>query len=76
MLVILLLLPFLVLVLMLCLLLLLLPGVLLADGSSVPAALVVDCSGRYSKVAEWLALQGYQRPRESKATANCGYVGL
>jgi 2-polyprenyl-6-methoxyphenol hydroxylase-like FAD-dependent oxidoreductase len=39
-------------------------GVRLADGSTLPAALVVDATGRRSRAPEWLAALGAPRPRE------------
>ena len=39
-------------------------GVRLADGTAVPAALVVDASGRRSRAPEWLAALGVPAPRE------------
>jgi 2-polyprenyl-6-methoxyphenol hydroxylase-like FAD-dependent oxidoreductase len=39
-------------------------GVRLADGEVVPAALVVDATGRRSRAPEWLEALGAPRPRE------------
>src|SRR5689334_15614658 len=39
-------------------------GVRLADGTEVPAALVVDAMGRRSKAADWLERLGAPAPRE------------
>jgi pimeloyl-ACP methyl ester carboxylesterase/flavin-dependent dehydrogenase len=40
----------------------------------LPAALVVDASGRHSKLPEWLAALGYERPREERVNAFMGYA--
>jgi hypothetical protein len=53
----------------------LLTGVRLSDGSSLPAQLVVDCSGRGSNMPAWLAAAGCERPRASRVTCNAGYTG-
>ncbi|WIA29949.1 hypothetical protein OEZ86_000048 [Tetradesmus obliquus] len=50
-------------------------GVVLDDGSQLPACLVVDCSGRGSPLPGWLAAAGLQRPRVSRASCNTGYAG-
>jgi hypothetical protein len=50
-----------------------LAGVALADGSCVPAQLVVDCSGRGSALPGWLAAAGVPRPRTTRAGCNGGY---
>ena len=49
-------------------------GVLLSDGSTVDADLVLDCSGRFSSLPDWLEAAGFQRPRSSHVSANCGYA--
>jgi hypothetical protein len=49
-------------------------GVLLSDGSTLAADLVVDCSGRFSALPDWLEAAGYDRPRTSHVSANCGYA--
>jgi 2-polyprenyl-6-methoxyphenol hydroxylase-like FAD-dependent oxidoreductase len=46
-----------------------------ADGSTrLSADLVVDCSGRRSPVARWLAEHGYGRPPETVVRAGLGYA--
>jgi pimeloyl-ACP methyl ester carboxylesterase/flavin-dependent dehydrogenase len=39
-----------------------------------PAALVVDASGRHSKLPEWLTALGYERPQEERVNAFIGYA--
>lgn len=46
-------------------------GVLLDSGDSVPADLVVDATGRGTRLPVWLAKWGYERPREEVI-----YVGI
>lgn len=41
---------------------------------AVPAALVVDATGRGSKSPKWLEELGYSRPRESRISTNVGYA--
>ena len=45
-----------------------------AAASEIRADLVVDASGRDSRAAEWLALLGYPRPRETTVNAFLGYA--
>lgn len=49
-------------------------GVVLADGRQVSADLVVDCSGRQSKMSKWLAAAGVPQPRLSQVDASLGYA--
>ncbi len=51
----------------------------LGDGEAeavkeLSAALVVDASGRHSKLPEWLAALGYDPPREERVNAFLGYA--
>ncbi len=48
-------------------------GVRLADGTLLPAALVVDASGRRSRAPEWLAALGAPPPRERSAESGIFY---
>ncbi|KIZ02343.1 monooxygenase FAD-binding protein [Monoraphidium neglectum] len=50
-------------------------GVTLAGGGGVVGAdLVVDCSGRNSRVADWLGAAGWEAPPVSVVDAGVGYV--
>jgi 2-polyprenyl-6-methoxyphenol hydroxylase-like FAD-dependent oxidoreductase len=40
----------------------------------LPAALVVDASGRFSQAPEWLETLGYERPQEERVDAFLGYA--
>ena len=46
-------------------------GIRLADGTALPADLVVDATGRRSRAPEWLAALGASRPQEEE-----GDIGL
>jgi 2-polyprenyl-6-methoxyphenol hydroxylase-like FAD-dependent oxidoreductase len=48
-------------------------GVRLADGTAVPADLVVDCGGRRSALSDWLAAAGCARPRDERDDAGFVY---
>jgi 2-polyprenyl-6-methoxyphenol hydroxylase-like FAD-dependent oxidoreductase len=48
-------------------------GVRLEDGSVIPAALVVDATGRRSRAPEWLAALGAPAPRERQADTGIFY---
>ena len=48
-------------------------GVRLADGSTIPAALVVDATGRRSRSPEWLARLGVPAPYERSADTGIFY---
>jgi 2-polyprenyl-6-methoxyphenol hydroxylase-like FAD-dependent oxidoreductase len=48
-------------------------GVRLADGTAVPADLVVDATGRRSRAPEWLAALGAPRPEEQEGDAGLVY---
>jgi 2-polyprenyl-6-methoxyphenol hydroxylase-like FAD-dependent oxidoreductase len=48
-------------------------GVRLADGTAVPADLVVDATGRRSRAPEWLAALGAPRPEEQDGDAGLVY---
>jgi 2-polyprenyl-6-methoxyphenol hydroxylase-like FAD-dependent oxidoreductase len=50
-------------------------GVRLADGTVVPAELVVDCGGRRSALPAWLAEAGCGRPRDQRDDAGFVYYG-
>jgi 2-polyprenyl-6-methoxyphenol hydroxylase-like FAD-dependent oxidoreductase len=50
-------------------------GVHLAGGTRVPADLVVDCTGRKSRLPEWLADAGAHRPLEERETSGFVYYG-
>jgi pimeloyl-ACP methyl ester carboxylesterase/flavin-dependent dehydrogenase len=43
-------------------------------GQELPAALVIDASGRHSKLPQWLEALGYERPREERVNAFIGYA--
>ncbi len=49
-------------------------SVTLEDGSSVPADLVVDASGRSGRSVRWLAELGYEEPETSVVTIDMGYA--
>ncbi|WP_181784240.1 NAD(P)/FAD-dependent oxidoreductase [Pseudonocardia pini] len=49
-------------------------GVRLADGSMLPADLVVDASGRASRLPDQLAELGVARPREDRVDVDLGYA--
>lgn len=49
-------------------------GVMLRGGSSLQADLVVDCSGRQSKMPQWLEAAGLPAPRVSQVNASLGYA--
>jgi 2-polyprenyl-6-methoxyphenol hydroxylase-like FAD-dependent oxidoreductase len=44
------------------------------EAKTIPADLVVDCSGRGSKSAKWLEELGYPKPPESIVTCGTGYT--
>ena len=48
-------------------------GVRLADGSILPAAIVIDATGRRSRAPEWLATLGAQAPHERSAETGILY---
>lgn len=50
-------------------------GVRLAGGTTVPADLVVDCTGRASRLPEWLADAGARRPVEERDSTGFVYYG-
>jgi 2-polyprenyl-6-methoxyphenol hydroxylase-like FAD-dependent oxidoreductase len=50
-------------------------GVWLADGGSVSADLVVDCTGRRSRLPEWLAEAGARRPADERESTGFVYYG-
>ncbi|MDQ4068199.1 MAG: hypothetical protein M3203_01770, partial [Actinomycetota bacterium] len=49
-------------------------GVTLEDGSTVPADLVVDASGRSARSVRWLAALGYEEPETSVVKIDMGYA--
>ena len=49
-------------------------GVRLAGGEVLDAALVVDASGRFSKLPQWLVEAGYPRPAEKVVDAGLAYA--
>ena len=49
-------------------------GLLLTDGEVLPADLVVDASGRASRLPDWLADLGLSRPREDRVDVDLGYA--
>ena len=51
----------------------LLVGVRLRDGQELKADLVVDASGRRSKLPSWLEEAGYQPPEETHVDSHIGY---
>jgi 2-polyprenyl-6-methoxyphenol hydroxylase-like FAD-dependent oxidoreductase len=50
-------------------------GVRLADGDTVSADLLVDCTGRKSRLPAWLAAAGARRPPEERANTGFVYYG-
>ena len=50
-----------------------LAGVRLRDGEELRAELVVDASGRRSKLPSWLEDAGYERPAETHVDSHIGY---
>ena len=50
-----------------------LAGVRLKDGEELRAELVVDASGRRSKLPSWLEAAGYERPEEALVDSHIGY---
>lgn len=44
------------------------------DRSELVCDLVVDASGRFSRVSDWLEMAGYQRPEETTVDAFLGYA--
>src|SRR5439155_14549236 len=48
-------------------------GVRLADGSTIPAAIVVDATGRRSRAPTWLAALGAPAPYERSAETGIFY---
>ena len=46
----------------------------LADGTVLPADLVVDASGRASRLPDWLTEVGLGRPREHRVDVDLGYA--
>lgn len=51
-------------------------GVRLAGGEVLDAALVVDASGRFSKLPQWLVAAGYPRPAEKVVDAGLAYATM
>ena len=49
-------------------------GVRLKDGKELEADLVVDASGRRSKLPSWLEEAGYQPPAESHVDSHMAYA--
>ncbi|MGV0815983.1 oxidoreductase [Mycolicibacterium boenickei] len=49
-------------------------GVVLDDGEQVPADLVVDASGRGSRLPVWLEQWGFERPREDSIKVGVTYA--
>lgn len=49
-------------------------GVRLKDGKEMKADLIVDASGRRSKLPSWLEEAGYQQPAESHVDSHLGYA--
>ena len=49
-------------------------GVHISDGSTLEADFVVDCMGRTSRIADWLATLGYNKPDTSTLSADVCYV--
>jgi flavin-dependent dehydrogenase len=45
-----------------------------SEEQEVPAALVVEASGRHSRLPDWLAAIGYDRPREDVVNGYLGYA--
>jgi 2-polyprenyl-6-methoxyphenol hydroxylase-like FAD-dependent oxidoreductase len=50
-------------------------GVRLTGGTTVPADLVVDCTGRKSRLSEWLTAVGARPPAEEREAAGFVYYG-
>ncbi|WP_433364780.1 FAD-dependent oxidoreductase [Actinoplanes sp. CA-142083] len=50
-------------------------GVLTADGTAIPADLVVDCGGRRSALASWLQAAGARAPVEERSDSGFVYYG-
>jgi 2-polyprenyl-6-methoxyphenol hydroxylase-like FAD-dependent oxidoreductase len=50
-------------------------GVRLSGGTEVPADLVVDCTGRKSRLPQWLADVGARRPAEERESTGFVYYG-
>jgi 2-polyprenyl-6-methoxyphenol hydroxylase-like FAD-dependent oxidoreductase len=50
-------------------------GVHLVGDGTVPADLVVDCTGRKSRLPQWLTAAGGRRPPEERATTGFVYYG-
>ena len=48
-------------------------GVALRDGDTLCADLVIDASGRQSKVGKWLEAGGYEAPRSVEVNPNICY---
>jgi 2-polyprenyl-6-methoxyphenol hydroxylase-like FAD-dependent oxidoreductase len=44
-----------------------------ANEEILPADLIVDCSGRGSKMPAWLEIHGFEKPRVTTITVNVGY---
>jgi 2-polyprenyl-6-methoxyphenol hydroxylase-like FAD-dependent oxidoreductase len=49
-------------------------GVSLADGTAVPADLVVDASGRQGRSLQWLAELGYEAPATTEVAIDVAYA--
>ena len=49
-------------------------GVTLKGGATLPADLVVDASGRHSKLQEWLLEGGFSPPRSVEVDPHMGYT--
>jgi 2-polyprenyl-6-methoxyphenol hydroxylase-like FAD-dependent oxidoreductase len=50
-------------------------GVRLTDGGTIPADLTVDCTGRGSRLPDWLAAAGARRPGEEREATGFVYYG-
>lgn len=49
-------------------------GVVLDDGTARPADVVIDATGRGSKVPTWLEAQGYERPEDEEIGVDLSYT--
>jgi 2-polyprenyl-6-methoxyphenol hydroxylase-like FAD-dependent oxidoreductase len=49
-------------------------GVMLDDDETVPADLVIDATGRGTRLPVWLAQWGFERPREDTVDVGIGYA--
>ncbi|WP_326692586.1 NAD(P)/FAD-dependent oxidoreductase [Streptomyces sp. NBC_01795] len=50
------------------------PGTPEGEPETVPAELVVDASGRFSRLPDWLEAAGYARPAETRVDAGLAYA--